>query len=371
MQKEFRRFWLSKSIAVIMMAIATSLLVGCPGSTSPFNYQVQVLDSETGKPIEGALVIIATGGKAPIGDDANTHGFAIIRIDGSYVGIMSEVTITAPGYKGYFTDVNLKEGALPKTIRLKREMGSGETQPTATPAPSVTDTPLAPISDHHTPTTQPIQAYTPTTQPTTPPNTATPMPPSSPLADAAVLENGAELRPGTDTWWYARQTLPARTELELLGYDPNFADWIYVRTVDGTSTGWTQTASLQINVQLSALPRVTPRPTLTATPGGVPVPPGKGCEGGPLSLTFYSDPGSESCTPGGGWQVNIHFIASGGNCTYIYYWQDALIFGPTTERELIYAVKHGSSAALVGNGEVRSGSETVKQGLYVDCPTCP
>ncbi len=130
--------------------------------------------------------------------------------------------------------------------------------PTLTPTPTHTSTPTP------TPTNTSTATPTPTSTPTATP-TLTPTLTPTPAVDAVVLAGGADLRLGATTWWYSRQTLPAGTALELAGYDPNFPDWVYVRTIDGTAEGWAQVADLQINRDLDGLPRATPRPTLTPT----------------------------------------------------------------------------------------------------------
>jgi len=112
----------------------------------------------------------------------------------------------------------------------------------------------------------PTATATPTSTPTPTP-TATPRPTLTPTpsVDAIVLDEGAELRPGATTWWFARDMLSAGTELELVGYDTDFPDWVYVRTVDSDTAGWTQVDNLQVNRGLDSLPQVTPKPTLVPT----------------------------------------------------------------------------------------------------------
>jgi hypothetical protein len=251
------------------------------------------------------------------------------------------------------------------------------TQPEDTPAislPTPTKTARPPTPSVATPTSEPTPTHSPAPEPSptdTETSTATLTPTPShtpkPQADAVVLDGGADLRPGADTWWHPRQTLPTGTELELVGYDPAFPDWVFVRTADGSAEGWTQLADLQINLDLADLPRVTPRPTLTYTPSPTPVT----TPVGPLKLTFYYDPGSEHCTEGGGWAVNIHFIVEGGTGVYTYFWEGEQIYGPTTEREYIHTIKWGD-AALAGTGRVESGGKAVQSGVFVPKPPqCP
>jgi hypothetical protein len=86
-----------------------------------------------------------------------------------------------------------------------------------------------------------------------------------------VLTDGVSLRPGPTTWWYPRQTLPEGTELKLLGYNPDYPDWVYVGTLDDEdeekddveTNGWAPIADLEINRVLEDLPLMTPIPTRT------------------------------------------------------------------------------------------------------------
>ncbi|MBL7065231.1 MAG: transglycosylase SLT domain-containing protein [Anaerolineae bacterium] len=223
---------------------------------------------------------------------------------------------------------------------------------------------------------------------------------------AVVLAGGADLRAGADTWWDPRQTLPAGTNLELIGYDPNFPGWVYVRTVDGTSTGWVQTADLNVNLELSGLPRVTPIPTLTPTPRmpltptvtltptprmpltptvtltptprmpltptvtSTPTPPtppltptlSAECEGGPLRLDAW-DLGH--VTTSTGWTVTIYVKGYGGDCSYTYAW-DGEVKGEPTSGPMIFDVSstiHG--VVIVGTASVTSAGETVSVGLLI------
>jgi hypothetical protein len=370
MTERSQGFWLTQSIALIVVLIAASLLVGCPSESAPppFSYQVQVQDLKTGVAIERADVTIAIGGNiAAIGSVTDSMGFAIVDIDSSRAGKRGKLIVTAPDYGTYVKHITLTKDALPNVVQLKRK-----TEAATPPVPSKIATPPTPSAA--APTSEPTPTHSPAPEPSptdTATSTATLTPTPShtpkPQADAVVLDGGADLRPGADTWWHPRQTLPTGTELELVGYDPAFPDWVFVRTADGSAEGWTQLADLQINLDLADLPRVTPRPTLTYTPSPTPVT----TPVGPLKLTFYYDPGSEHCTEGGGWAVNIHFIVEGGTGVYTYFWEGEQIYGPTTEREYIHTIKWGD-AALAGTGRVESGGKAVQSGVFVPKPPqCP
>jgi hypothetical protein len=274
--------------------------------------------------------------------------------------------------------------ATPTSTATETAVPSATPPPSLTPTMTPTGTPPPSLTPPATPTGTPAPSPTPTST-VVPPSatpemlTSTPVPPTPTAShtptqqqEAVVGDDGAELRPGATTWWFPRQTLPTGTELKLLGFDPGYPDWVYVAdAADAALQGWTQVANLHLHRDLDKLPRITPRPTLTATPGtpaATQAPP-IACAGGPLTLEFYADPGSERCIPGGSWSVNIHFIVAGGTCTYTYYWEGARIHGPTTEREYIYSVTWGD-AALSGTGRVASGAEARQRSIFVPMPAC-
>jgi hypothetical protein len=144
-----------------------------------------------------------------------------------------------------------------------------------------------------------------------------------------------------------------------------YGNWLNVRA-ENNVTGWVyQPGWFEVSGDLNVLPTVIPpqinTPTVTAPP----------CAAGPLTLTFYQDQGSEQCVPGSGWSVNIHFIVSGGNCVYTYFWEGVQVYGPTTQSELIYTVYWGDSA-LTGTGRVESGGEAAQKSIFVPKPPqCP
>ena len=159
---------------------------------------------------------------------------------------------------------------------------------------------------------------------------------------------GADLRPGATTWWTVRHTLPAGTELELLGRDSNFPGWVYAGTLDGAYTGWTQTENLEIYRELSALPIVTPLPTLTPA-SATPTTPDGPCEGGPLWLDAW--PTSATCTSSG-WTATIFVEGHGGNCQYTYYWEGVFQGGPTSGSMTFDIHSAGFGASVVGKASV-------------------
>jgi len=238
--------------------------------------------------------------------------------------------------------------------------------PTATPTPTTTPTTTPPRTPAATRTEKP--SGEPTATPSvTPSQTPTPTIVGTPTptpAAAVVLADGADLRPGATTWWRVRQPLPAGTELELIGYDPAYPDWVYVRTLDGASTGWVQTAKLEINRELTSLPKVTPIPTLTSAPPPEPIPT---CEQGPLSLDAW--PVNKGCVPGG-WVVTIFVEGHGGDCTYTYAWERVAQGGPTTGSMTFEIRSAGYDKAIVGEASVISAGETAVVGLHISAPVC-
>jgi hypothetical protein len=227
-----------------------------------------------------------------------------------------------------------------------------------------------------TPTTLPTVSASPTPSPAlTPIGT----PASSTTAPTAnVLANGAELRPGASNWWNPTLTLPAGTVVELLGHDPYFPEWIYVRTLDSVSVGWVKIVDLDIELNLRELPRVTPIPTLTPTPQSVTItstPPLSAtaaptqpvaCAGGPLWLDAWDL--ERALTPDGGWKATIFLAGHGGDCTYTYTWENEIQGGPTAG-PITFEIYHSERfGTVIGTASVTSAGETIEVGLFIRPP---
>ena len=226
------------------------------------------------------------------------------------------------------------------------------------------------------PTPEPSATAMPSDAPTaTPTSTPTALPSVTPTpgTTAVVLQGGAELRPGANTWWNVRQTLPAGTEVELIGYDPGFDDWVHVRTADG-ATGWTQAENLSTQRKLDTLPEVTTIPTLTPAPlaSSTPVSPPPStatpCAGGALRLDAWSV--GKSCTSSG-WTANIFVEGHGGNCLYTYAWENQIQGGPMTSSMTFEVHSAGFGASIVGRASATSAGETVGVSLLIQPPSCP
>jgi len=207
-------------------------------------------------------------------------------------------------------------------------------EPTATPEPSATPEPA--------PTEETEPEETPTEEAS---------------AAAVVSEEGAGLRPGATTWWFAREDLPVGTELELEGYDPDFPNWVYVRIADGESTGWVQIANLEINRELEDLPEITPMPTLTPGPAA------GDCEGGPLRLDAW--PVDRNRT-GGTWTATIFAEGHGGDCAYTYAWNGTV--EAESSASVTFDVSTTTDQPIIGTVSVTSAGETVERELYIRVP---
>jgi serine/threonine protein kinase len=246
---------------------------------------------------------------------------------------------------------------------------------TPTPSPSPTPTPTPTRTATATATSAPTatSTATPTATPTpAPAATATPLPPSptaTSVAGAVVSPPGADLRPGATTWWSVRQRLPAGTELELLGYDSRFPEWVYVRTLDGAATGWTQVTNLDLRRELSELPLVTPVPTFTPTSAAPSPSPStaRPCAGGPLRLNAWYV--NRTCTAGG-WVATIFVEGLGGACLYTYEWEGEVKGGPMSISMTFDVASAGFGGAIVGTASVTSAGATVSADVFVPAPDC-
>ena len=200
--------------------------------------------------------------------------------------------------------------------------------------------------------------------------TATPTPgaPTLPAGDTRVSDDGAELRPGPTRWWDPTETLDPGTLVDVIGYDSRVPDWVYVQTLDGALSGWTQVENLQLSIELKRLPLVTPMPTLTPTTTATVTPtptPTIACTGESLWAeawameTYRGDKES--------WTAVIYARGHGGNCMYTYNWNVDDEQGPTTDA-VFFEVTLDRREPILGTVTVTSGDESVTVGVYVPPP---
>ncbi|HET90225.1 MAG TPA: hypothetical protein ENN99_05735 [Chloroflexi bacterium] len=215
----------------------------------------------------------------------------------------------------------------------------------------------------------------------------TPTPPSPPSGSASaptdtrtaiVSATGADLRPGADTWWHPRETLPDGTTVEIVGYDPSFPEWAYIRTIDGASSGWALLADLETSQDWRTVPLITPVPTLTPMPSAPPTTPTPtatltttldltptvSCAGGPLQIDAWHL--ERRYDPGGGWTATIFVQGHGGDCLYTYAWEGEIKGGPMPGSLTFEIHSSDREGKIIGTVSVTSAGETVKTGLFIN-----
>ncbi|MFN2109609.1 MAG: lytic transglycosylase domain-containing protein [Anaerolineae bacterium] len=253
--------------------------------------------------------------------------------------------------------------------------------PTMIPTPKPTTTPLATATATEAdtaPATAAATATAPTATPIVstalPDSTVVPSPTPTPggelvvALNAVVLDEGAELRPGATLWWNPSTTLPAGTTVQVIGYNPDTPDWLYISSSDGEILGWTQSANLRLPGLLQRVSLITPVPTLTPSPTATSSPtptPTVACNGGPLRAEAWALKAYRS--PLGGWIAVIYAKGYGGNCEYTYTWNVDIEKGPMFGSTL-FELKLDRYEDLVGTVTVRSGNEEVTVGVYVPSP---
>ncbi len=253
------------------------------------------------------------------------------------------------------------------------------TTPTATPIVAATSTAASPQVDPPTSTTTMTPPATFTAAPPTPSPTPTPtfipLPTVTPGSgetqiDAAVLEGGADLRPGATRWWDPTATLPAGTLVRLLGYDPNTPEWVYVSTLDKLLQGWTQTKNLAIARPLKDIPLMTPIPTLTPTTTATPTPSATPTVACPAESLWAEAWPIQKMNTVDGWMAAIYVKGHGGNCVYTYAWNEEknIVGGPLLGGVTFEIHLQDRAANIVGTVVVMSGDEVVRVGVFVKPP---
>ncbi len=287
------------------------------------------------------------------------HATAIAYVDERGVECRVNVWLVAKDGSPFVSPAKQTAFSLPPAVYERAKI---ETQaptptftiaPTSTPIPIPTTTPSTALNQPPTPSAAPTQSSAPTDTPT-PTTTIT----------AAVSADGAGLHPFPDVWWRPSQTLPAGTVLECIGHDPSFSKWVYVRTVDGASTGWIQTLDLKNDREFRGLPQVIPLSTLTLTSHTSPLTPtlSTECAGGPLGLNSWD---VSKVRTDHGWTATIFVEGYGGDCVYTYGWEGEIKGGPMSGSTTFEVSVKDCASAIVGTVSVTSAGETVKVGLHI------
>jgi len=123
-------------IGAIITALATILVILKPfglGSNDTFNYQVEVLDTSTNKPIGLAKVTITLPNLAPLEAFSDNNGFARLSIGDQYNDQAGILRLEKTGYDSVIFNVDIQADRLPKQIKLTPNQ-SNTPQPTATEA---------------------------------------------------------------------------------------------------------------------------------------------------------------------------------------------------------------------------------------------
>ncbi|WP_124033433.1 hypothetical protein [Herpetosiphon llansteffanensis] len=119
-------------IAAIITALASMLVMFKTfsfGSNDTFNYQVEVLDKTTNKPISQAKVTITLSNLAPLETFSDNNGFARLSISDQYNDQAGRLSIEKTGYDSATFNVDIQADRLPKQIKLTSNQ-SNSPQPT-------------------------------------------------------------------------------------------------------------------------------------------------------------------------------------------------------------------------------------------------
>ncbi|GAA5527033.1 hypothetical protein [Herpetosiphon gulosus] len=119
--------------AAVIIAAIIGILKFMPNDT--FNYQVEVIDNTTNKPISQAKVSITLPNLAPLEAFSDNNGFARISISDEYNQQAGRLSIEKAGYDSAMFNVDIQADRLPKQIKLTSNQ-SNIPQPTATPEPT-------------------------------------------------------------------------------------------------------------------------------------------------------------------------------------------------------------------------------------------
>lgn len=122
------KIWIPIIVAFIgLVGVIITVMATRPGATpTPESdnlvYPVTVRANDTGQPIEGAHILVETGGGlAPKNAYTDANGFVRVAIDASQSGKQGRVTVSAANYKRKMYDIDLLPDMLPDEIRLDPE----------------------------------------------------------------------------------------------------------------------------------------------------------------------------------------------------------------------------------------------------------
>ncbi|MCA0350883.1 MAG: hypothetical protein LCH85_02700 [Chloroflexi bacterium] len=123
--------------AAVIIAAIIGILKFMPNDT--FNYQVEVLDNTTNKPMSQAKVSITLPNLAPLEAFSDNNGFARISISDEYNQQAGRLSIEKAGYDSAMFNVDIQADRLPKQIKLTSNQ-SNLPQATATTAAAAAPT---------------------------------------------------------------------------------------------------------------------------------------------------------------------------------------------------------------------------------------
>jgi len=112
-------------VIVMLVLLAAFIPVVWRGESTPapeegtFYYAVQVQARDTGEEIPyAAITIDGGGGKAPVSSITDANGFAMIRVDASYLGQPARLIVEATRYEKYTQYINLTRDDLSQVVQL-------------------------------------------------------------------------------------------------------------------------------------------------------------------------------------------------------------------------------------------------------------
>lgn len=127
--------------AAVIIAAIIGILKFMPNDT--FNYQVEVLDNTTNKPMSQAKVTITLPNLAPLEAFSDNNGFARISISDEYNQQAGRLSIEKAGYDSAMFNVDIQADRLPKQIKLTSNQSNLPQATATTAAAAPTEPPTA------------------------------------------------------------------------------------------------------------------------------------------------------------------------------------------------------------------------------------